>query len=116
MQRYKFNPVLGKLKHLASGDLIVSFSKEVNRPDFSYGIPATFAATVADITDNYREVAGAYAALRTVQKSTYLIITTSSLQSSLSSLSKFKNIKANQGFNVETITESTWGGGGGWRR
>jgi hypothetical protein len=41
----------------------------------------------------------------------YCIITTSAIQSASSKLNAFVSHKQSQGFNVQVVTESTWGGG-----
>lgn len=113
VQRYKYNPVSGKLKCLTSGKLTVDFKKELKRPSLNHGVPENARNTVRDLAVNYDEIAGEYSSLRVLQQTGYAIITTSSIKSSSQAIDDFVMVKKSEGYDVEVVTESVWGGGTG---
>lgn len=74
--------------------------------------PEQFSTSVKKVVVNYDQFAGTYAE-PTRNAGTYLVITSKSLKSSLSSLDEFLRVKKAKGYDVEVVTEETWGGGEG---
>lgn len=112
IQRFRYNPVSGKLYRLKSGDVVVKYDTNSNLRS-SFSITENTKDIAKDITCNFDNVGGSYSALETRGVGDYVILTTSSFKSSSTKLSKFASIKENDGFNVTILTENDWGGGSG---
>ncbi len=110
----KYNPVSGTLKNLEQGNLVLEVGRKSQLKNTQYAIPAIFRKFAKNITINYDDIAPAYnSAYSFMQKTKYIIITESSIQSESVVLEEFKKSKENRGFEVEIITEDDWGGGSG---
>ncbi len=124
----RYNPVSGRLQQLAEAEVVVDFqrrarSPEVNRPD------PLGRSRVRCKAANFAQAVGAYDIAALSGESTlgggegetspnpdatgYVIMTTSAIQSASSKLSAFVTHKQSRGFNVQVVTESSWGGGTG---
>lgn len=113
VQRFKYNPVSGKLIHLKSGKLVVNYKTLGERVSLDHGTTAYAMNLVKERTVNYTAMIPRYAQLRALQKTTYAILTTASIQSASAELANFVAIRKNEGYNVIVVTESNWGGGTG---
>ena len=125
----RYNPVGGRLMQLKEAGITVDFerrvrSAETDSPDL------LGRSRVRDKVVNFDEVVGAYDAAVAGGENTvissdegeaspdpsstgYVIITTSAIQSVSMKLNSFVAHKQSQGFDVQVITGSTWGGGSG---
>jgi hypothetical protein len=113
----RYNPVSGELLQLKKAEITVDFrskarSLDADRPDL-HG-----RSRVQSLAVNFTEAAGAYdaevsAASPNPSSTGYVIITTSAIQSASTKLSSFVIHKQSQGFSVQVLTGSTWGGGSG---
>lgn len=119
---FQYNPVAKALYRLKSATVAVRFQRE--------NITSTTSLPVTTIPDhigaaklrrsviNFDDVAPLYGALMPTSASTqagngYVIITTSSIESGSSQLADFVDHVESKGFDVQVITEGTWGGGTG---
>jgi hypothetical protein len=124
----RYNPVSGRLLQLVEAGITVDFqrrgrSPEAGRPDpigrsRVRGKAANFIQAVGtyDVaaSSQISQVSSQESAASPNPSSTgYVIITTSAIQNISSKLSAFVAHKQSRGFNVQLITESTWGGGTG---
>lgn len=109
----QYNPITGKLKSMKNGILNVKYSKVSNYnagKNAAYKIPLSIKKKVRKLVVNYNEMADAYDAAFTFTRATkYVIITTSDIQSSSQKLAPFISSKEARGFDMEVVTESTWG-------
>ena len=109
----KYNPVTKKLKQMKNGELLLQYAKTPgydSKRNASYRIPVNVKKRVKNIVVNYEEIAGEYDSDFTfVNRSKYAIITTASIQSGSSKLSSLIASKELRGFDVEVVTQSTWG-------
>jgi len=125
----RYNPVSGGLLQLAEAGITVDFQRKARSPEANRSDPlgrsrvrgkaVNFIQAVGDY-----DIAAASGQISQVssQESVstpnpgstgYVIITTSAIQNISSKLSAFVTHKQSRGFNVQVITESTWGGGTG---
>lgn len=116
--RIRYNPAAGTLERLAGGEVRVVFDErttvEMQRSAASDRIVAPRAR---GIVVNYDAAAPAYLAACTdacaAGGSTYVILTTRTLRSSLARLAEFASYKEARGFEVVVADEADWGGGTG---
>lgn len=110
---YRYNPVSKRLYRLAETELVVTFTRTGELP--AGPVDHLFEGNVKRLTANFQEVAPSYYELApsaiTPLQTTYAVITTEAIQSTSGELANFVQSKQRRGFNVEVITESTWGGG-----
>jgi len=115
---FRYNPVRMMLLRLSGGEVCFSYSERkmaaANRNAASDRIASE---NIKDIAANYDSAAPLYA---DGQKSgpgpggtTYVILTTSAIQSALTNLDSFTINKQARGFTVQVVTEGDWGGGTG---
>lgn len=109
VQRYQFNPASGVLRAITAGELVVTFDEKEVRS--TVPTPGSTREILQEVVDNAESMSRTYADVRA--KSTYVIATTNSFQMQSLVLDSFIAIKENQGFEVELITEDSWGGGSG---
>ena len=125
----RYNPVSGRLMRLTGAGITVDFQRqarlpEIDRPDllgrprvrdkavnFTQAV-GTYDKVVEDGWDT-QDVIGESSVSPNLNSTGYVIITTTAIQSSSTKLSAFIAHKQSQGFNVQVITESIWGGGSG---
>ena len=119
-----YNPVRGTLQRLVEGKLSVGFnhvaikmSDLISRAEMADHIGRD---TVRRIAVNFSQVSGKYemaareaGPMANGVNPGYVIITTSAIQSASAQLSAFVTHKASQGFDVQVITETDFGGGTG---
>jgi hypothetical protein len=124
----RYNPVSGELLQLAGADITVDFQCKVRSLDIDRPDPLG-RSRVQSIAVNFTEAAGAYdraaaggqdaqgageeEAPPDPNSTGYVVITTSAIQNASNRLNAFVTHKQSQGFNVQVLTESTWGGGTG---
>lgn len=129
----RYNPVSGELLQLAEAEITVDFQSKVRSLDTDKPDPLG-RSRVQSMAANFTQAVGTYdEAVRDGQSSNsstategsseegiaspdpcstgYVIITTSAIQSASTKLSAFVTHKQSQGFTVQVLTESTWGGG-----
>jgi hypothetical protein len=112
----RYNPISGKIKCLEKGKLVLECKREALERDVKYKIPVKFKKLIKNIAGNYDEFASAYNSVFSFSENTkYIIMTESSIQSASTKLEELKDSKIKQGFDVEIMTESDWGGGTGDR-
>lgn len=118
----RYNPVSGRLMQLTEAGITVDFqrqvrSSETNRPDLlGRSRVRRRAVNFAQAAEDYdKAAAGGEEGIASPNPSStdYVIITKSAIQSASTKLSAFVAHKQSQGFNVQVITESIWGGGSG---
>lgn len=125
----RYNPVSGQLLQLAEAEIAVDFQRKARSPEtdrrdllgrlrvrgkavnFALAVGAYDVAAAGGRDDQFRVEEGETAP--NPGSSGYVIITTSAIQSSSTKLSAFVAHKQSQGFNVQVLTESVWGGGTG---
>jgi len=120
----RYNPVRETLQRLVDGDLTVDFdqmpiemSDSVRRAEMADYIGRD---TVRRIAVNFPQISGKYE-MAAIESGTlangvnpgYVIITTSAIQSASTQVSAFVTHKESQGFDVQVITETDFGGGTG---
>ncbi|MCL6588886.1 MAG: hypothetical protein K6U80_02930 [Firmicutes bacterium] len=117
---YQYNPVTKRLRYLSKGNLVITFNRTPgnNRPlPESDPLSMKYIPQLQKTVMNYPAMAPLYlnrtpGALQATDPA-YVIITTSALQAASTQLNSFIGTKQAQGFNVQVITESAWGGGTG---
>ncbi|MHC4640376.1 MAG: C25 family cysteine peptidase [Planctomycetota bacterium] len=125
----RYNPVSGQLLQLDQAEVVVDFQRkarslDTGRPDLLGrsrvgGKAINFAQAVGDYDiasisgENTLGSGGEGTASPNPSATGYVIITTSAIQSASSKMSAFVTHKQLRGFNVQVLTESTWGGGTG---
>lgn len=110
LQKCRYNPVTGSIEQLVSATVDIAYTKDESRAAMSE-LPESAVRLLQSVVENPDAIERFVVSQR--RKPTYLIITTASFRSQSYVLDTFIGIKENQGFNVEVITESTWGGGSG---
>ena len=115
---YRFNPVRKKLMRLSDSEVCFSYSEKKMAPDSRNTASDRIASeNIKDIAINYDSAAPLYADGRKSGPgpggTTYVILTTSAIQSSLANLDRFTINKQARGFTVQVVTEGDWGGGTG---
>ena len=124
----RYNPVSGELLQLAKAEIMVDFHCKLSSPDINRSDPLG-RSRVQSMAVNFAEATGAYDRAVTGGQSTeggreeeatpdsnstgYVILTTSAIQNASNMLNAFVTHKQSKGFNVQVLTESTWGGGTG---
>ena len=115
---YQYNPIKRTLRRLTGGQLVASFenlsSPKVNLSSEDV-ISEELKEEISKKAVNFSDIATQYNSLKTNQfaQQGYVIITTEAIRISSNQLDKFVKAKQEQGFKVEIITETTWGGGQG---
>ncbi len=117
---YQYNPVQRNLRRLTGGKLIVCYdnllSPRVNSSSED-AISEELKEAVSKKTINFEDIIPQYESLKINQlsstKQRYVIITTEAIRTASNQLGNFINAKQDQGFEVEVITETIWGGGQG---
>jgi len=125
----RYNPVRGWLMRLTEAGITVDFQRKARTPDTDRPDPigrsrvqrmaANFAQAVAAYdraaADGRDDQVGVEEGETTPNPSStgYVIITTSAIQTASTKLGSFVTHKQSRGFNVQVVTESTWGGGSG---
>jgi hypothetical protein len=128
----RYNPVSGQLLQLANAEITVDFQRgarllDIDRPDpLGRARVQKIAANFAQAVDAYDKAASGDSSndLPAINGSGeqggdspnpastgYCILTTSAIQSASTKLNAFVSHKQSQGFNVQVVTESVWGGG-----
>jgi hypothetical protein len=118
----RYNPVSGRLMQLTEAGITVDFRRQVRLPVIDRPDPLG-RSRVRGKAVNFTQAVEAYdgvaaggqegIASPNPSSTGYVIITTSAIQSASTKLSVFVAHKQSRGFNVQVITESTWGGGTG---
>lgn len=130
----RYNPVSGELLQLANAEITVDFQRGARLLDIDRSDPLG-RARVQKIAANFVQAVDAYDKAASGDSSNdltaikgsgeqggdspnpasagYCIITTSAIQSASSKLNAYVSHKQLQGFNVQVVTESVWGGGVG---
>ncbi len=127
---FKWNPIRNRLQRLIRGEIKVSFDRLALRQasgiqanalqnpvgrDTMRQIAANFTSQIdaySQVTDT--SISGADTELPLAgEAGTYVIVTTDAIQSTSTSLDDFAAHKIGQGFTVQVVTESDWGGGTG---
>lgn len=106
-----YNPHKELLRRLGNSVLKITYN-ELEQRGATQPAPIKISKLLSKSVENYEQFAETYAE-PTRAPGTYLIITSKSLQRSLSSLDEFVRVKKAKGYNVEVVTEDTWGGGEG---
>ena len=110
----RYNPVSGKLKCITDGNLVLDVTRKPLDKNIKYKVPVKFKKLAERLVINYDEMAHSYNSVYSFTKnSKYIIMTSSAIQSTSTKLEDLKNSKINQGFDVQILTESDWGGGTG---
>lgn len=110
----RYNPVSGKLKCITGGNLVLNVTRKPLDKNIKYKVPVKFKKLAERLVINYDEMAHSYNSVYSFTKnSKYIIMTSSAIQSTSTKLEDLKNSKINQGFDVQILTESDWGGGTG---
>ena len=108
-----YNPVEKKLFQLSGSAIEITFER-TSLDSSSAGTDLTSAEQVRDMTVNFTEMAGEYGSyVVSADTGGYVIITTSAIQTASDNLDDFVANKQARGFNVQVVTEGTWGGGTG---
>lgn len=125
---YQYNPVTRSLRRLTGGKVIIHYDKvtdgSTSRKD---PLSDQLKAKLSEDVINFKEIAPQYevttktsllmrsslAVGDATDKPRYVIITTEAIRRQSKLLPQFMIAKQNQGFTVETITETSWGGGVG---
>ena len=107
----RYNPVSGKLKCITGGNLVLNVTRKPLDKNIKYKVPVKFKKLAERLVINYDEMAHSYNSVYSFTKnSKYIIMTSSAIQSTSTKLEDLKNSKINQGFDVQILTESDWGG------
>ncbi len=110
----KFNPVTGSIKCMTGGKLIVNVTRNSAAVETRYPIPMKFKKLAGKLTLNYHDLAPAYnSTFSFTDKTSYVIMTESSIESGSKNLEALKESKIGRGFETSIITEDAWGGGTG---
>jgi hypothetical protein len=124
----KYNPQTRKLKIITGGQLVVyDISNMMTQPPAPTSATAQVVNTstaekIRSLVINYDKVAPTYniasakstaATTTTNANGVYTIITTNAIANASLQLQFFVQSKRNRGFDVQVVTESTWGGGRG---
>jgi hypothetical protein len=122
---YQYNPKTKKLRHLESGNLVITFDRLVitdsplvqpeNDPllDEIFSQIQGKAVNFQEIAPSYRGGPGSSGMVAPQVSPHYAILTTSAIRSASANLNRFIAVKQRQGFIVEVITSTMWGGGSG---
>ena len=116
---FEYNPVTGTLSVVEDTSIVLNY--ETDAPlTTSIASMTTWDSNAADLVLNYGDASLGYtAAAAAVQPAasaataSYVIITTSAIQTNSTKLADFVALKQALGFTVAVVTESTWGGGTG---
>lgn len=111
VQRSKYNPVTGEFLNLRSADIKVEYNK--TRVVDKFSITNNSEDIVKSMVCNFDEQSHNYSGLKRRAIGDYVILTTSSFKNSSQYLEQFAGIKRNDGYKVQILTESDWGGGTG---
>ena len=132
--RFAYNPTHRQLRQLMRGEIDVTFCRQASPRASAAGavLPpdAIFTDTVRQLTVNFATAKHAYLQADGVVDDdadagtatevplsdggeTYVILTTSAIQTGSAALGNFITHKTNQGFTVRVVTEEDWGGGTG---
>lgn len=106
-----FNPKSAVLRTLKKSKLEVQY-EEVDLRGAIQPAPEKITKLISTTVENYEQFADTYAE-PTRNMGTYLVLTSESMKNSLASLDEFTRVKKAKGYNVEVVTEDTWGGGEG---
>jgi hypothetical protein len=110
----KYNPGSGKLKRITGGNLVVKVARNSNNVEAKYKIPMKFKKLARKLVINYHDMAPSYnSTFSFTEKTSYIIMTESSIKSGSQNLEALKQSKTDHGFEASIITEDTWGGGTG---
>ena len=113
---FSYNPVTRQLKRIRDAKVIIDYKTVAVSPRNNYAPPNSIKNIARSLAVNFREFAvqyDNYFTRRATERAGYLIITSESIQGSLSSLQTFIDGKEKHGFAVTVVTESEWGGGSG---
>ncbi|HWQ56551.1 MAG TPA: C25 family cysteine peptidase [Bryobacteraceae bacterium] len=114
----QYNPVTGVLHRLVEGTVSLRFSVAAPPQQFTgeYADAAN-AAHARKLVVNFDQVAPQYRTSKPKEflghKAAFLIVTTQQIEKDSQALKKFVQSKRKRGFNVNVVTEETWGGGRG---
>lgn len=116
---YRYNPVTKSLLRMNGAEVSFSYRTGAEENIFwrSPAYDPAASRRAGKLTVNYGSVAPLYGERRQsgggLGGTTYVIITTSAIQSALTNLDKFIATKEARGFTVQVVTEGDWGGGTG---
>ena len=115
---YRYNPARKKLLRLTGCDVSFGYlERKASLPARSPASDPLASRRIQGRAVNFDGVAPLYGTgLKTdggPAGTTYVVITTSALESALTNLDRFTVNKEARGFTVQVVTEGTWGGGAG---
>jgi hypothetical protein len=109
---FQINPVSGKLQHIKSATVRISYSLDADGADADAQAGNALDETAAQSFDNYSQFSAEYQVqgdARGGAVNDYVIITTAAIQSGSAKLSSFVNHKQARGHSVLVVTEAAWG-------
>ena len=117
---FEYNPVTGSVCLVQDSTLVLSYQTGDPLPA-SLAASTTWDAEAAGLVVNYGDTGLGYAAAASTSRgaaeatstASYVVITTSAIQSHSTQLANFVAQKQSLGFSVAVETESVWGGGTG---